>query len=109
MDDPMMVDTTVYGWIGDGSTVCSACFGADDLPAVAEGIMVDGTVWLPIYSLEDTEPGGLSCDDGSGPCTGWIFGPDPDYCLDCDEAHWEQGATHDDGSPVERDDDGRMV
>ena len=103
----MMVDTTVYGWYrrDAGEVICARCAGLDYVP----DMLADSEEWTPLYSIEDTEPSGMSCDGGSYGCTGWVFEPDPDYCFGCDTAHWSKDDTHDDGSPVERNDDGSVV
>ena len=88
----MMVDTTVYGWVGDGDIVCSKCLGGDYMPNGADGIWADEQVWRPLYSIDDNECQGESCGDGSGyGCTGWVFEPHTEdnlsYCYDCEVCH----------------------
>ena len=59
-DRVMMVDTTVYGYISDGGVSCPRCVGPKD----------DATA-NRIYSLDDADPEGLSCDG----CGKYIFEP----------------------------------
>ena len=64
----MMVDTTVYGYVGDGEVICPGCM---DDTTVPDG--EDGPVGMsPLYSLDDTSEDGLSCDA----CGRYIFEPD---------------------------------
>ena len=61
----MMVDTTVYGYVGDGYVQCPECHGE----------RADGDDMSRLYSTDDTDEGGLSCDA----CGRYIFEPDSDY------------------------------
>lgn len=59
----MMVDTTVYGYVGDGAAYCPDCTPEDEREGMGR-----------VYSTDDTEPEGMSCDG----CGKYIFEPDFD-------------------------------
>jgi hypothetical protein len=81
-----MVDSTIYGYyIGDGVVVCASCYQDDDKMGSAEDGNDERTLDGPdadqgIYSHNDTEREGLTCDT----CYEYIFEPDPEYQLQQD-------------------------
>jgi hypothetical protein len=75
----MMVDTTVYGWLAaSGEVLCADCAGLDTWsPTLARILDPDAR---PLYSIDDTEANGLSCEGLSLGCSGWVFEP---CCSEC--------------------------
>jgi hypothetical protein len=61
----MMVDTRVYGYIGDGFAVHADCLN---------GRITDESDLTALFSHMDEDNRGLSCDT----CGGWIFEPYPE-------------------------------
>lgn len=57
----MMVDTTVYGYVGDGAVFCPDCAPEDEREGMGR-----------VYSTDDTNLEGLSCNG----CDRYIFKPD---------------------------------
>lgn len=63
----MMTDTTIYGYIFDGFVLHPDCVTDEaDIKAVD-----DGTAGR-LYSIDDNEPDGMTCDG----CGAWVFEPD---------------------------------
>jgi len=79
----MMVDTTVYGWLVDCETFCSACVGVDYWDSNLDRILSDEA--RPLYSIDDGDDAGLTCDG----CFEYIFEPAPEYCFECQDTHTE--------------------
>jgi hypothetical protein len=66
----MMVDTMVYGYVGEG-----AVYHPDCIRDERTGVVMDR-----LYSHDD-DGRGLMCDV----CLNYIFEPDEDYCGECDD------------------------
>ena len=80
----MMVDTTVYGYVGEGYVQCPTCH--DERP--------DDDNMGRLYSTDDNSSEGLSCDA----CGKYIF--EPDYRGQWQEALQDlltYGRAHSDG------------
>jgi hypothetical protein len=64
----MMIDTTIYGRVGEGFALCQNCWMKADIP---------DEDMSPLYSHDDTSEEGMSCDT----CEEYIFEPDPEWAL----------------------------
>jgi hypothetical protein len=107
----MMVDTRVYGlYIEDVGIVHNTdkCAGGDVLTGSAGwpvAVHTDNDEIVkaqPIYSIDDTDGAGTTCDG----CGEFVFEPDPDYCGDHDEydcEHADHADDDDEGAEVEAD------
>jgi len=75
----MMVDTTVYGFVGDGAVIHNNDRCAPDLFAAVDGshryVDADGADYGPLYYMDD-DGNGLTCDA----CYEYIFEPS---CPEC--------------------------
>lgn len=96
----MMVDTTVYGLVGDGGIMHANSDCVPGLMTAEDGSHTyaapagDGTFaeLHPVYYLDD-DGRGLTCDS----CSEYIWEPAEDYCGDCDDFHESSEDEHEAG------------
>jgi len=85
----MMVDTRVYGYIGDGEVFHASAGCAPGVrrdPETGRSFEGDDEV-RPVYSVDDTESGGLMCDR----CSDYIFEPTCPECFQATAGTDDQG------------------